>query len=206
MSAEAEDTVPFSKWIARPQSLIALSAVLLSVCGLFIAIYEAALTRREQRASVWPSVQVSASTTDEQVEIWVQNAGVGPARILAAALSHRGEPRKDWADLIRRSGMDSEGVSFYRSMIQGRVLPRDSDPETIFRVTDEDGAGDSASLKELRRELLEGRIDVTLCYCSVYDDCWTSSLQAVLQRSRDVDAPARDGTVDSCERAPRSAI
>lgn len=37
----------FSDWIRSPQTMIALSAVLLSVCGLFISIYETTLIREQ---------------------------------------------------------------------------------------------------------------------------------------------------------------
>ncbi len=59
MNRQGTDQQPFSTWIMLPQTLIGLSAVLLSVCGLFIAIYEASLIRQAQRASVWPYVEVS---------------------------------------------------------------------------------------------------------------------------------------------------
>lgn len=201
-----EHSLRFSKWIARPQSLIALSALVLSVCGVFIAIYEAALVRRQQRASVWPYVEVAASMTREEIEVWVHNVGVGPARVRAAAVSQGGETRKDWADLIRRAGVDLKEMGSYYSLISGTVLPRDSEPEVIFRLTEEDGAAAPELIAVLRREILEGQIDVTLCYCSVYDECWTSGLQDVIQRSRGVETAVGERRVDDCDRAPRSGI
>lgn len=48
----------FRSWVARPEVLVALAAVLLSLCGLFVAIYETTLIRQEQRASAWPSLMV----------------------------------------------------------------------------------------------------------------------------------------------------
>ncbi len=59
MNREGTDQLPFSTWIMRPQTLIGLSALLLSLCGLSIAIYEASLIRQALRASVWPYVEVS---------------------------------------------------------------------------------------------------------------------------------------------------
>ncbi len=139
MNAETEDPASFSRWIARPQSLIALSAVLLSVCGVFIATYEATLVRRQQRASVWPHLEVAASMSRERVELWVKNVGIGPARVRTAAVSQGGETRKDWADLIRRAGVDPKEVGSYYSLINGRVLPLDSEREVIWRVTPNSG-------------------------------------------------------------------
>ena len=206
MSSGIEDPDRFSKWIVRPQSLIALSALVLSLCGVFIAIYEAALVRRQQRASVWPHVEVAASVSRERIEVRVQNAGVGPARVRAAAVSHGGEQREDWADLIRRASVEPPRVDFYYSLINGTVLARDSEPEVIFRLTEEDGAGAPTLIELLRREILEGQIDVTLCYCSVYDECWTSGLQDLVQRSRGVETAAGERAVDGCGGAPRSGI
>ncbi len=68
----------FSEWIRSPQTMIALSAVLLSVCGLFISIYETSLIREQQLASVWPNVEVSPSINDGDLKIFVQNTGIGP--------------------------------------------------------------------------------------------------------------------------------
>ncbi len=206
MSAESGESVSFATWISRPQSIIALAAVVLSVCGLFIAIYEAALIRREQRASVWPYLEVGASVEASRFEIRVRNTGVGPARVHAAAVSVEGETVSDWADLLRRAGSDAEEPGFYYSLIRGRVLPRDSESEVIFRVTDASGEAASALIESLSREMMAGRLDVTVCYCSVYEECWTSRLQDLFQRSRAVEIPVGDASVASCDRAPRSAI
>ena len=76
--------VTFARWLRQPQTLIALSAVLLSLCGLFIALYEASIIRQAQRASVWPHVSISVSLASQKINLWVQNNGVGPAIVLGA--------------------------------------------------------------------------------------------------------------------------
>lgn len=206
MSSRTREPSSFFNWIARPQSIIALSALLLSLCGLFIAVYEASLIRREQRTSVWPYVEVSVSVSDERVLISVRNAGVGPARIRAAAVSRAGETMSGWAELLRQVGAGAEPVDYYYSLLQGRVLPRDSEEETIFRIGVEGGPAAQELLAPLRREILGGSVDVTLCYCSVYDECWTASLQYVMRRTRGAGASVEDHAVASCEAAPRSGI
>lgn len=191
MSDEARESEPFSRWISRPKSLIALSALLLSLCGLFVAVYEASLVRRQQRVSVWPHLEVSASMTGEAVQIIVENAGVGPARVRAAVLTHGGEVRQGWEDLIRSAGLDTGQVDYYYSLIQNRVMPRDSDPEVIFRVERQYGPAAPDLLAWLRREIAAGELEVTLCYCSVYDEWWTASVQDVVRRSRGRDRGRR---------------
>lgn len=95
MNSEGTDHQPFSKWITRPETLIGLSALLLSLCGLFIAIYEASLIRQSQRASVWPYVEVGGTINPDRISLRVQNTGVGPARIRAAAVTYKGETQAD---------------------------------------------------------------------------------------------------------------
>jgi len=58
------DDESFTDWLLEPQTLIALSAVLLSVCGLFVSLYETSLMRQEQRASVWPRVSIGFTIND----------------------------------------------------------------------------------------------------------------------------------------------
>ena len=195
----------FSQWLARPQTMIGLSAVLLSVCGLFVATYEATLLRQHQRASVWPHVEVTASLTAERVRLMVQNTGVGPARVRAAAVTVDGQRQDSWDDVIRTTLEEPGTVNAYHSLINGRVLPSGFPEETIFTLAVDDGGAASALVPALRREILEGSLDVELCYCSVYDECWTASMQDVIKRLRGVEA-LRSRQTDSCLDMPVSAI
>lgn len=190
----------------RPQTLIGLSALLLSLCGLFIAIYEASLIRQAQRASVWPYVEVGVSIRLDGTDLWVQNTGVGPARIQAAAVIYEGQTQTNWRDLIRSAGEDPDSVGAYQSLISGRVLAADSPRERIFAVAEDNGAAAQELIAWLRREIIAGTVDFTVCYCSVYEECWISNMQDVVQRSRGVEVASGSRAVDSCAAAKRSGI
>lgn len=191
----------------RPQSLIALSALLLSLCGLFISIYEASLIRKAQHAAAWPHVEVAASLGQEGVDLWVRNTGIGPARVRALAVSYQDETLTGWGDLARRVlGKAVGGVGdAYQSMVGGTVLPADGTAESIFAVTAERGA-EQGSIDRLRDEIVAGSVDILLCYCSVYDECWTSTLQSSIKRWRGTKPVGGARPVDDCDQAPRSAI
>ena len=154
MKSEGTDHLSFSKWITRPQTLVGLSALLLSLCGLFIAIYEASLIRQAQRASVWPYVEVGGTLNRNLIELRVQNTGVGPARIRAAVVTYKGEAKADWRDLVYSVISDDSTrarVNAYQSRINGRVLPTNAIPETFFRVVE---APRPPSLPYFRRQSL----------------------------------------------------
>lgn len=72
----------FGRWLTRPQTMIALSAAVLSICGLFVSIYEASLIRQHQRGSVWPHVAVTPSINEGSIRLFVQNARGRPGEFL----------------------------------------------------------------------------------------------------------------------------
>ncbi|MEM6337563.1 MAG: hypothetical protein AAF752_13415, partial [Bacteroidota bacterium] len=49
------------RWYQNAEMVVALSALVLSLCGISVALYEASLIRQAQRASVWPNIEVGAS-------------------------------------------------------------------------------------------------------------------------------------------------
>ncbi|MEM1270744.1 MAG: hypothetical protein AAGI08_11940, partial [Bacteroidota bacterium] len=174
------------RWYQNAEMVVALSALVLSLCGISVAIYEASLIRQAQRASVWPNIEVGASLRSESVSLWVNNSGVGPARIQSAALMYEGETLRNWEDLIRTLGLpalgEGMGQSFYQSMISGRVLPP-GDPETIFSIDGSQTPELAQTMNQLREAVLDGRADVQVCYCSVYEECWVSSLSKLVSRT-----------------------
>lgn len=197
----------FFKWITGPEMLVGLSAVLLSVCGLVVSIYETSLMREEQYASVWPYVEVGPSFAGEGIKIRVQNTGVGPARIRSAAVLYNGEVKKNWSDMIRSVVGEGKDVPVYQSLINGRVFPKGSDQETVFSLNEGRGDIDTGMIEKLEGEIAEGRLDVVVCYCSVYDECWTASMQEVMRRFRGEELPERKPHgIEQCEEMKVSGI
>lgn len=192
-----------------PQTLVALAALLLSFCGLFTAVYEASLIRRAQRASVWPHLELSASINPRQVKLWAQNVGVGPARTHSVALTHRGRRLTDWGDLLDAVEIfDRTGLTFYQSRLGGRVLPADSERELIFHVSTEAAAEEAPSARTdaLGEAIFDGSIDLEACYCSVFDECWVSTLQDIVRRTGPEATVREPQRVDDCEGRPASSI
>ncbi|MEM1093992.1 MAG: hypothetical protein AAGJ10_05275 [Bacteroidota bacterium] len=196
----------FLSWVTQPQTLIALSAIVLSLCGLFISVYEANLIRQSQQAAVWPYVEVSA-TLGQRVELRVQNVGVGPARIEAASVTKDGEPVADWRTLVGSvGGASADSISGgYASQISNRVLPA-GESETIFRLRGEESLANRELVRGLRTALFKGEVDVSVCYCSVYDACWTASLQDLIGVSARNQPASGNQPVATCDDAPRSQI
>lgn len=195
----------FLRWLGRPEMLVGLSAVLLSVCGLFISLYEASLMRTEQRASVWPHVETAVSISPDEISFWVENTGIGPARIRAAAVIHEGRTLDGWRELLDVLEIPADSVTRYESVINGRVLAADAEREVIFRVDRASGPSAPEAIDALTRHIVHERLDLVVCYCSVYEECRLSRLEDLVRRARG-EIPSESREMTSCDTAERSGI
>ena len=203
-SKDAERT-RFAAWLRQPETLIGLSAVLLSVCGLGIALYEASIMRAAQRSSVWPHLEVASSMQPGSMSLWVQNTGVGPARVGAASVTLGGEPVVNWGDLLRRFS-SAEDAEYYQSLINGRVLPTGSEREVIFQIEAEADSVVEKLARDLSEAVMDGRLELRVCYCSVYDECWESSLQRAFGRFRGEETGEVARKISGCDDVTSSRI
>jgi hypothetical protein len=111
----------------------------------------------------------------------------------------------------------SPELSDYVDLINGDVLSADQGYFEIFQlsVSDVDTArADTASRTVLRRledRIESGSLDVRICYCSVFGECWVTTLQQQIDpedRRSAGGAFTGDGTrrVETCTGQPESDI
>ena len=156
--------------LARPEMLIALSAIIISLCALVVSLYETSLIRQEQRASVWPHLMVGPSFQSKRFIFIVHNTGIGPARIRDVEVTVNGERVLNWVSMLEAITGVSDSFNLTYSQINKRVIPPD-DPFEMFSVSvGEDGIDEELALL-LTRET--EHYNISICYCSVYDECWT---------------------------------
>ncbi|WP_340102667.1 hypothetical protein [Rhodohalobacter sp. 8-1] len=197
----------FSDWIRSPQTMIALSAVVLSVCGLFISMYEASLIREQQRASVWPNVEIQPSIRNDTLKIFVVNSGIGPARIMKTSVMLEGEVKDNWGDVMSDFTFQRNETSDYQSLIQGSVLPPNSGQQMIFRIASNESDPQSNLAIQMGRSILQEDLNISICYCSVYDECWTTQLSYLIKRNRGEQVPSREERrVTRCSALEQSGI
>jgi len=162
--------------------LSSVLAIAISFLALFLGAYQARLMNEQTRlmqsqarASVWPYVSIGYRLDDQGENrgyTWeINNDGVGPARIESVTLSLDGKPMRDWNQVFHVLFGDA-GVPATYSQIYGKVLPPNTNRETTIdalRVLDLDQAKIFYAA--------QARFDMTICYCSVYDECWVARRQ-----------------------------
>jgi hypothetical protein len=163
---------------------VPLSALAVSVISLVVAIHHghtmqemAQANARLVQANSWPLLQfVTSNASDSgqrEITLKIENAGVGPAKIISLEIFHADRRIRSPRDLISMldPSLEKPLLSF------GVTLP------TVLR------AGDSTLIVGVKREgqeVLWDKLNTTrfelsfrACYCSVFDECWVSDLSTV---------------------------
>ncbi|HYL27243.1 MAG TPA: hypothetical protein VEW74_05365 [Candidatus Nitrosotalea sp.] len=151
--------------------IVAASAILISVASLWVAVRAGQTQERLLAANVWPYLQFQTSdfpTPVSEIAFWLQNAGVGPARLRWATLYYKDRPYASAqaaflaccaAKLTKRNGITQ--------YLQSRVMT----PSQMVKFISVTKAGtDPAAWNRLDVERLN--FHLRACYCSVLDDCW----------------------------------
>jgi hypothetical protein len=154
----------------RRRNWDALAAVIASLIGLLalaVSGYTAYVQREQLRAQVWPRLQLTSSNVDPG---WhVTNQGTGPARVTAMRVEVDGVPVTTWDDVWKAAGYPRRegGVT---SWISHAVIPAGKDIAIVRPDDLERNRGAFNSLLPGGKHWLH----ITLCYCSVLDDCWAT--------------------------------
>ena len=163
---------------------VPVSALLISVVSLVIGIHHgrtmqemAQANARLVQANSWPLLQFATGNANDsgqpEISLKVENAGVGPAKLISLEIFHGEQRIRTPRDLMALLGP-----------IVGRPpLSLGVTTPTVLR------AGDSNLVVGMKREGQEALWDTfnTLrfelrfraCYCSVFDECWVSDLTTV---------------------------
>jgi len=144
--------------------IVSASATLIAIAALGTAVYQAKLSRDQAAASVWPYL-IQGNSGNEGYAAIVQNLGVGPAKIGGFEVTVDGKPAKNWANAAEAMGLKLSWKGHRTTSFRpGIVVPAGT-------VIDLLHLPDSTDAKLFRGQL--DRMRVWVCYCSIYDQCWT---------------------------------
>jgi hypothetical protein len=168
-------------------SIGAASAIIVAVCSLGITLYEARITREHQKLSVWPRLAMSISDSGGVFTRTVVNNGLGPALVRSYQVTVDGKPMASWTAVLRTLMPAAHGLPYvYSSFGRGSVLLPGAQLNVLTVSTD--------SVNRMLREA-EPRVGTTVCYCSLYNECWVA-------RSGETDPVA----IDRCDEASKHEL
>lgn len=156
--------------------LISIIALVFSIGAFAVALYEANIAKtqqeimaEQQKATVWPYLKMKRSfkVSDGKTEfkLTAQNKGLGPASISDYLLTINNQVVTESLEGIEllKTILDSDQVIFSFNPNPG-VIASSEEVEFLKIVL----FGEGNSIKTLTKV----GIDLELCFCSVYKDCW----------------------------------
>jgi hypothetical protein len=165
---------------------IALSAIVISLISLAVAIHHGRVQERLVAANSWPFLRWSPSHHDEETgqhfSIYIVNSGVGPALLKGLVVRYQGQPVRGWFELLQKccgveqrpGGLDLPSIGFVRGgKPKGVILP--GDQVTLISLA---RMPQNPQIWE-RLSAARGDVKFEACYCSILGECWKSDLQTL---------------------------
>jgi hypothetical protein len=163
---------PMRHWI---DMTMGASAIVLSIVSLFVALEDGNAMKRLVQANSWPFVASEYSTLapdgSPHFRMSLTNKGVGPAKIetlevFVGRTAVKG-PRDLLVALIGPEGLN-HAHQVGTSDIVGSVLSARESVEYLTTLPETFTPEQNAALRSNG-----SKVNTRVCYCSVFDECWT---------------------------------
>ncbi len=157
-------TTKSSRW--DPNMIVAVSAVFIGICALFVSIVQTNLQRKQSYAATWPYLEINTDMLDNQFYFSVTNKGAGPAIIKKVRLLYKGKEYASPVTLAREiTGKQHAFMPYYWDRLDKRVI---APQEKIAYLT----LTDKADAEKFESALPD--IQLRIAYASVYDQLWVA--------------------------------
>jgi hypothetical protein len=168
--------------------VLALSALALSIGSMVIAIENEGAMRRLVTANSWPCLQISHGNLRDGARLLhfdIYNAGIGPATLEKMVVTYDDQPVRSARELLERCCKVTAQTQLQTvvNAVENHVFAA-RDALSFLEVPQ--AGTDEAVWNLLDRERM--RLGIQVCYTSVFDEHWTTSLHAP--------RPAR---IDACD-------
>jgi hypothetical protein len=165
--------------------LAATAAIFISMISVFVAMRGEETQRGLLAANSWPFVQLDEDRALDEAKLDVENAGVGPAKVITFEVFYNGQPMDSAFELLKRCcGLGADGVGrpegpsahFSWGAVYGNVLRPGAH---IPLLTMRKAASSPDLFDRFSHEM--SYLTFRTCYCSVLSECWTSNLRDLTQ-------------------------
>ncbi|MEL6359804.1 MAG: hypothetical protein AAFR21_01870 [Pseudomonadota bacterium] len=146
-------------------------ALCISVAALLVSLLEVSSLRATQRASTWPYLTIQTGFGADGFSIEATNKGVGPAKMGDVNWASQGVAYTDMDQLIIDTIGEEDAFSYdvYKTNNPSQDVVAAGETVTLFNAPWED------RVRRLSQSWVED-LSIESCYCSIYDECWSVSL------------------------------
>jgi hypothetical protein len=180
------------------------SAIVVSIVSLFVAFEDGQAMKRLVQANSWPFVAAEFSTLapdgTPHFRLTLTDKGVGPAKIETLEVFFDRKPVAGPRELLAAMiGPDAFNRAHLvqTSDIVGSVLSARESVDYLIVPPDSFTPAQNASIRSVAPH-----VDIRVCYCSVFDECWIRGGPGGAARPQRVDrcnlpkVPYRNGSYD----------
>ncbi len=164
--------------VLDPATLFSALALLVSFAALFVSLYETSILETQNRAAVWPYLQLTTSYGEDGWGIKISNRGVGPARVTSQFFSVNTKEVTDPLVTLKEIAGGDPGFGYnilYASDVSNSVLSPDIERRIFFLPwTDQ--------TRPVIEKLTKAYLRASICYCSIFGDCWRAELNRPARR------------------------
>lgn len=167
-------------WTA--EKILGLSALFVSLCTLFVFIYQTNLIRKQQYMSVYPHLNLTNYHSESLNYKYVLiNQGVGPAFIKSIHVKElNGKPYDSLLDYIEDKLEERDSIWFhYSDLYEGQLIPANKEI-ILFGLSDRGYTkaqnlplNTIAGAKKLRQILNSDSLEIKITYESIYSESWS---------------------------------
>ncbi|HEX4157575.1 MAG TPA: hypothetical protein VHY79_03805 [Rhizomicrobium sp.] len=170
---------------------ITIAILLISVSSLVVAIVHSQTLERMAdansrlvEANSWPFLSYNTAN-GRNISMSIVNDGVGPAKIETVEVKWHGRAHRDAVDFLQECcGFRPGTADIEFELIAGRVLRAG---QSLNIVTVPHTLADEPAWSALNRARISPELSVDVCYCSVFDQCWTEDIVRFSLKPREVE-------------------
>ena len=171
-----------NSWLDK---ILPFSALAISLISLVVAIHHGTIMNemakanaKAAEASVWPFLTVDSGNymNGNAVYMNMKNVGVGPARLESFQLFYQGKAFGQFTDLLSACCMTSQSdMQGIRKIMTGSTAPSVIASKESASVYSWPQQKDKLDVwKKLDHLIQTNGFKLRGCYCSVFDQCWTT--------------------------------
>jgi hypothetical protein len=157
---------------------IPVAALFVSFVSIFIAWHHGQVMKelvhqneKLVEANSLPYLQINGGNANHRVSFFVTNEGVGPAKVMTAEVLVDGRAVRNLHELIDACCREGNYSGLITSSLDGRMI-RAGDTVTYVDLPVSAATFEQAVSLDKARQT--NRVVTRLCYCSVFEDCWTA--------------------------------
>lgn len=171
--------------------IIALTALLISGTSLVVAIVHSQTLERMADANArlveansWPFLSYDTSNS-QSVSMSIANDGIGPAKVETIEVRWAGRAQRNAIEFLKACcGFVPKSAVVEYEIISGRVVRAGQSVNILVlpRTASDTAAWDILN----QRARISPMLSVNVCYCSIFDQCWTKDIVRFSLKAQEV--------------------